>query len=56
VKLTRDGSTGAYSRPTISIDGKRLAFTRGSSIRTVHAAGGQAKRLVARGTQPAWGC
>ncbi len=28
VQLTRDGGSGAYSRPTISADGKRVAFKR----------------------------
>lgn len=30
VRLTRDGAAGAYSRPTLSLDGKRLAFKRGT--------------------------
>lgn len=43
------------SGPVFSPDGTRVAFTRGSSIWTVPAKGGAAKRLIARGTQPAWG-
>jgi Tol biopolymer transport system component len=42
------------SGPVFSPDGKRVAFTRGSSIWTVPATGGAAKRLIRRGTQPAW--
>ncbi len=48
-------SAAGDSGPVFSPDGKRVAFTRGSSIWTVPAAGGKAKRLIARGTQPAWG-
>jgi Tol biopolymer transport system component len=55
-KLAANLSTGSSdSGPVFSPDGKRVAFTRGSSIWTVPAKGGVAKRLVARGTQPAWG-
>jgi Tol biopolymer transport system component len=43
------------SGPVFSPDGKRVAFTRGSSIWTVPAKGGAAKRLNRRGTQPARG-
>lgn len=48
-------SGGRDSGPVFSPDGKRVAFTRGSSVWTVPAKGGAAKRLIARGTQPAWG-
>jgi Tol biopolymer transport system component len=48
-------SATADSGPVFSPDGKRVAFTRGSSVWTVPAAGGVAKRLMRRGTQPAWG-
>jgi Tol biopolymer transport system component len=43
------------SGPVFSPDGRRVAFTRGSSLWTVPASGGAAKRLVAKATQPAWG-
>ena len=55
-KLVANLTSGARdSGPVFSPDGTRVAFTRGSSIWTVPAKGGAAKRLVARGTQPAWG-
>jgi Tol biopolymer transport system component len=55
-KLVANLTTGGKdSGPVFSPDAKRVAFTRGSSIWTVPAAGGQAKRLIVRGTQPAWG-
>ena len=37
VRLTRDGAAGAYSRPTLSLDGKRLAFKRGARGRAYTA-------------------
>lgn len=43
------------SGPVFSPDGRRVAFSRGSSIWTVPASGGAAKRLIRRATQPAWG-
>jgi hypothetical protein len=55
-KLVANLTTGgADSGPVFSPAATRVAFTRGSSIWTVPAAGAQGKRLVARGTQPAWG-
>ena len=46
---------GRDSGPVFSPDARRVAFTRGSSIWTVPAVGGRAKRLVSRGSQAAWG-
>ncbi len=43
------------SGPVFSPDARRVAFARGSSIWTVAAGGGTAKRLIKRGSQPAWG-
>ena len=37
MRLTRDGAAGAYSRPTISRDGKRIAFKRGERGRAYTA-------------------
>lgn len=55
-KLVANLTTGsADSGPAFSRDGKRVAFTRGSSVWTVPAASGTAKRLIRRGTQPARG-
>ncbi len=55
-KLVANLTTGrGDSGPVFSPDARRVAFTRATSIWTVPATGGQAKRLVARGTQPAWG-
>lgn len=55
-KLVANLTTGTRdSGPVFSPDGKRVAFTRGSAVWTVPAKGGTAKRLIARGTQPAWG-
>jgi len=55
-RLVRNLTTGTRdSGPVFSPDGSRVAFSRGSAIWTVPAEGGTAKRLVARGTQPAWG-
>jgi Tol biopolymer transport system component len=55
-QLVADLTNGtADSGPVFSPDGRRVAFTRGSSIWTVPAAGGIAKRLIRHGTQPAWG-
>ncbi len=55
-RLIANLTTGTTdSGPVFSPDGRRVAFTRGSSVWTVPAGGGAAKRLVAKGTQPAWG-
>lgn len=41
--------------PTLSPDGRRVAFDRGGSIFTVSASAGGAPRRLAAGRQPTWG-
>ena len=37
-RITRAGAAGAYSRPSISMRGRRLAFPRGLVVATVYPA------------------
>ena len=43
------------SHPAFSPDGRYVAFSRGRSVWRVRTRGGAPRRLIRRGTQPAWG-
>jgi WD40 repeat protein len=54
--LVRNLTTGVRdSHPAFSSDGRYVAFSRGRSIWRVRTRGGAPRRLIRRGTQPAWG-
>jgi hypothetical protein len=48
-------SGGADAAPSVSPDGRSVAFDRDGAIWVVPAAGGRARRVVARGRSVAWG-
>jgi hypothetical protein len=52
----RDLTTGTGDgQPAFSPDGKQIAFTRGRDVYVVKVAGGTARRLVRKGSDPTWG-